>query len=191
MHSGVGEQTADAVPGCWVVPFQVWGQLSALSLFRERERQKLPCINYFLFGFPTVSSPSPTVHNTVFGLRPATKAKCIFSLFPPPAVQHELLQLNRYGGKSEKPPGQDSHQKERLGQEKAAALWQDGRLVERMVWQYLRAAPLKTFGGACVTIPLKETVAPLLNHIDRVAQEIGAVRMNVVGSYLENLMRLF
>lgn len=159
---------------------QAWGQLSPLSLFKERERRKLACVNFFLFGFPTVSSPSPTVHNTIFALRPATRRKCVFSLFPPAAVQHELLQLYGSRGKPEMST-QTTPQTRQCGREKAGGkaavqLRQEERLVERMAWQYLRAAPLETFGGACVTIPLKESLAPLLSHIEPVAKGIGAVR---------------
>ncbi|PFH33880.1 hypothetical protein BESB_070320 [Besnoitia besnoiti] len=171
----------------------VYGQLSAASLWRRRRDLALPCVRYFIFGYPTTLSPSPTIHNAIFQCRTATAKTCLFSHFPSVAVQRELESLlcPSAGGQ----PVQDVTGLARRAKQSEKSLMSPeprpsvgngllatrenerrrAELIERMTWQFLRSATSETFGGACVTIPLKEVVAPLLSRIDPIAKRIGAV----------------
>nr|CEL69607.1 TPA: 3-dehydroquinate synthase, related [Neospora caninum Liverpool] len=167
----------------------VYGQLSATRLWEHRRRHSLPCVNFFLFGYPTMFSPSPTIHNAIFKCKGATAGSCAFSLFPPASVQWQMQQITCPAPEvdtrqphafhaveatapvsrcrpSAKSPGRETDRETET---------YCTRLVEQMAWQFLRAAPLHTFGGAAVTLPLKETLVPLLSRVDPTAKRIKAV----------------
>ncbi|EPT26362.1 shikimate dehydrogenase substrate binding domain-containing protein [Toxoplasma gondii ME49] len=168
-----------------------YGQLSAVQLWEHRRRLSLPCVNFFLFGYPTMLSPSPTIHNAIFECKRAVSRSCAFSLFPPAAVQRQMQQIKCPAREvdtcqslcglhaTETAAHATRHPSAKLityrqlpgrETEKYATM-----LVEQMTWQFLRAAPLHAFGGAAVTLPLKETLLPLLSRIDPVAKRIKAV----------------